>query len=544
MENFNLNELANIDIEPIQVGDIVKGRIIKIDKDMIYVDIGYKMEGKINSSEFNLRPALNDELDVLVLKQDEIKGDIILSHKQAMFTKAWDNIVELYDTSPYISGKIIEKMDNGYKVDIGIPGLLPFRYIRRVDDFQQIEDKQLMFKILEINDKTKKIILSRSHYLNEVNEKMKKDILDTIEEGSILEGIIKNIKKFGVFVDLGGIDAFIPKNELSWSRNVDPDKIVSINEKVKGSVLSFDKEKERIMLSLKKLLPNPWTTIDEKFQVGMIAKGTIVNIINSGVFVELDPGIEGYISIENLSWAKHIKTPYDIVKKNNLVEFKILSIDKLNKKISLGLKQVLPNPWDGIVSKYFVGQKLTVKIKNIAKNGAYVEIDENVEGFIDLYDVSWVKHYRSAREAFKKGDTLSAVIIDVDTDTQLIKLSLKQLLVNPWQIVEEKMRTNTVVTASVIKIMERGALVELDDDIKGFIPVTHYDLYPVNNQKTYLKKDDKVKCLIIDIDERKKTAICSPKAYKKSIANQEMEQYIKKAPTETVKLGEFIKINR
>ena len=544
MENFELNELENVEINPVQEGDIINGKIIKIEKDLVYLDIGYKMEGKIDLSEFEREPKVNDSLEVLVLKQDEINGNIILSHKQAEFIKVWNNVNELFNTSPYISGKITEEMDNGYKVDIGIPALLPFSHIKRVNNFEEIKEKQLMFKIIDIKDRTKKVILSRRLYLNEINNKKKKEILETIEEGSVLEGIVKNIKNFGIFVDLCGIDAFIPKSELAWSRNVDPDKIVSINEKVKGSVLSFDKNEEKILLSLKKLQSNPWNTIDKKFQEGMIAKGTIVKIINSGVFVELEPGIEGYISKENLTWAKYIKTPFEVVKKNDIVEFKISSIDKLNKKITLDLKHVLPNPWDEISTKYFVGQKLTVKIKHLVKEGTYVEIEENVEGYIDLRDVSWVKNYRSARDAFKRGDTISAVIIDMDSEKQLIKLSPKQLLINPWQIVEEKMNTRTIVTANIIKIIERGAIVKLEDDLKGFIPISHFDTYPVKEPAVYFKKNDKVKCLIIDIDENKKTAICSPKAYKKSIEKKEMEQYIKTQPTETAKLGDLINISK
>ncbi len=541
MENFNLNELENAEITPIQEGDIINGRIIKIDKDLVYIDIGYKMEGKIDLSEFNQKPNINDELEVLVLKQDEINGDIILSHKQAKFMKTWNSTLDLFSNSPYISGRIAEKLSNGYEVDIGIPGFLPFSHIKRVDDFNEIKDKQLMFKILDINEKSKKIILSRKLYLNEANAKKKKEILETIEEGTILEGIVKNIKNFGIFVDLGGIDAFIPKNELSWSRNANPNKVVSINQQIKASVLSFSKKDERIVLSLKKLQANPWNSIDEKFQEGMIAKGHVVKIINPGVFIELEPGIEGYISKENLTWAKHIKTPFDVVKENDFVEFKILSIDKANKKISLGLKQVLENPWEEISEKYFVGQKLTAKIKYIVKNGTFVEIDENTEGFIDMNDVSWVKRYRTARDAFKKGDTVSAVIIDIDPEKELIQLSLKQLLVNPWQILKEKMDTKTPVTAAVIKKIEKGAIVKLEDDLKGFIPVTHFDILPVEEPGKYFRINDKVKCLIIDIDENKKTAICSPKAYKKSLAQKDMEQYMQKKSTSTMKLGDFIK---
>lgn len=544
MENFNLDEIEKTELNTIQQGDILTGHVIKISKDTIYLDIGYKMEGKIDASEFQAPPKINDEIEVIVIKTNEVDGDIIISHKQAKFIKVWNHLLQTFETSPYISGKIIEKMENGYEVDIGIPALLPFRHINRVDNVEELKDKQLMFKILDIREKNKRIILSRREYLNEINEKKKKEIFETIQEGAVLEGVVKNIKDFGIFIDLGGIDAFIPRTELSWSKNVIPNEIVSVNQQIKGNVIFYSKKEEKITLSLKNLIANPWNDIDKKYQEGMIAKGKIVKIINSGAFVELETGIDGYISKENLTWTKHIKSPFDVVKKNDQIEFKILNIDKINKKISLGLKQVLQNPWDEITKKYFVGQKLTTRVKYIVNNGAYVEIDENIEGYINIDDVSWIKRYQSGKDAFKKGSTVSAVITDIDPNAQLIKLSLKQLLVNPWQILKEKMETKTAVTATVTKTTKSGTFIKLENDMNGFIPYNHYDIHYVKELMTFFKKNEKVTCFIINIDERKKLAICSSKAYKKSIANKEMEQYIKKEDVGTAKLGDFFKLKK
>ncbi|MBU1077144.1 MAG: S1 RNA-binding domain-containing protein [Spirochaetes bacterium] len=544
MDNFNLDELEKSELTPVQKGDIITGKVIKVSKDTIYLDIGYKMEGKIDAVEFNAPPNIGDEVEVLVVSTDEVNGDIFISRKEAQFIKAWTHIQEIFDTSPYITGEITDKLENGYQVDIGLPALLPFSHIRRTDNFDELKNKQLMFKILDIKEKSRKVILSRRLYLNEVSEKKKKEIFESIEEGKVFEGIVKNIKNFGVFIDLGGIDAFIPKTELTWSKNVNPNDVVKIDQQVKGSVISFSKKEGKITLSMKNLMPNPWNTIEEKYQEGMIAKGKVVKIINSGAFIEMEPGIEGYISNENLTWTRHIKSPFDIVKVNDPVEFKILNINKINKKISLGLKQVLPNPWDEISKKYFVGQKLTIKIKHITKTGAFVQIDKDVEGFIDVDDVSWIKKYRDSYDAFKKGATVSAVITDVDIKTQLIKLSLKQLLVNPWQILKEKMDNRTPVTVTVSTITKRGSYVRMEDDLQGFIPYTHYDNEYIEDLMTYFKKNDKVTCVIVSIDDKKKLAICSAKVYKKTTADKEMEQYIKKEPIGTAKLGDFFNLKK
>lgn len=544
MENFNMDALDSTEFTSISKGDIITGKIVKISGDTVFLDIGYKMEGKIDASEFESSPKMNDNIEVIVVKVNEINGDIVVSYKQAQFMKAWNNIMELYNSSPYISGKIYEKAEKGYIVDIGLPALLPFSHMKRIDDINEVKDKQLMFKIIDIRSKNKKVIVSRRLYLNEISEKKRKEIFSDIEEGQVLEGIVKNIKNFGIFVDLGGIDAFVPKTELSWSRNTNPSDIVTINQAVKGSIISFDKKEEKITLSVKKLLPNPWNELSNKYQEGMIAKGKIVKIINSGAFVELEPGIEGYIAKENLTWTKHIKSPFDVVKVNDNVEFKILNIDKINKKIALGLKQILPNPWNEIAKKYMVGQKLTVKIKHVIRTGAFVEIENDIEGFIDIYDVSWVKNYRNSKDAFKKGETVSAVITDIEPENQLIKLSLKQLLVNPWQILEEKMETKTPVEVTINNITPRGSYVKIDKDMQGYIPNNQYDIQYVEDPVNYFKKNDKVTCIISKIDDKRKLAICSVKMYKQSIADKEMQQYLQKEAGETAKLGDFFNLKK
>ncbi|MDD5066507.1 MAG: S1 RNA-binding domain-containing protein [bacterium] len=563
MENFNMEQLENAKVTSINKGDIVTGKVLKVDSNTVFVDIGYKMEGKIDISEFNSPPRMNDEIEVMVIEKDEYIGELLLSYKQAKFMKAWKNILEIYNDTKYISGIIERKLNNGYEVDIGIIAFLPFSQIRHTENFEDLREKQLMFKIIDIKQKFNKVILSRRQYVEEVNEKNRKETLEKIEEGQIIEGVVKNITRFGVFLDINGIDALIPRSELSWSINVDPKDIVAINQKIKAMILNFDKRLGKITLSLKNLQSNPWNTVDEKYQEGMIAKGKVLKIINSGVFIELEPGIEGFIAKENLTWAKHIKSPFEVLTGNDLVEFKILKIDKMNKKIALGLKQILPNPWMEISKKYYVGQKISGKVKFIVKNGAYIEIDENIEGFLDLNDVSWTKKFITGFDAFKKGEVINAVITDISAESQLLKLNLKQLLVNPWEVLNEKITSKMPVDVTVDKVMARGSYIKMENDLNGFIPATHYDYYHSREQyhgkEQYhikeqqhhkeqppetLHKGDKVKCLIIDIDQRNKLAICSIKEYKRTIAEKEMEKYIKKDSSGGMKLGDMINLNQ
>jgi len=540
MEDVNLEDAA---VREVVKGDIIKGKVVQITDDGVYLDIGAKVEGRIPITEFDYSPKLGDEIEVLVVKNNETQGEIELSKNRAEFIKIWNNIKEIYNDTGYISGRIIKKLSNGYEVDIGIPGFLPFSQIKKVKDIKEIKDKPLMFKILRLDNRRKKVILSRKEYIKETTEKRKQEIFSNIKEGDIIEGIVKNITNFGVFVDLGGVDALIPQKELSWKRFVSPDDVVVVNQKIKGMVMLINKEKERIVLSHKNTLPNPWSNIEERYQIGMIAKGKIVEIKDYGVFVELEEGIDGFINLDNLTWAKHTKKPNEIVSIGDEVNVKILDIDKINKKIKLGLKQVLPNPWDKIGDKYNVGQKVKVKVKKITGTGAYAEIenDKEIEGFIELAEVSWTKKYNHGREAFKKGQPLTAVVLDIDKSRNLLKLGLRQLETNPWHLLKEKVNSNKPVDCVVQKVVSRGAYVLIDKKMEGFIPLSHFAERKIENPKKYLRRGEKLRCLVLEIDEKKKRAILSLKEYRKMKIQEEMSKYIKKEPTEKMKLGDMIK---
>ncbi len=543
MDKINLDDSTAREVEK---GEIVKGKVVQITKEGVYLDIGAKVEGRIPIQEFDFTPKIGEEIDVLIVENNEMTGEIELSKNQADFVKAWKNVEDIYNGFGYISGVITKKMDNGYEVDIGVPAFLPFSHMKMVENLKDIQDKSLMFKILKINKKNKSVVVSRREYINEINSKKKEEIFSTVKEGDILEGIVKNIQDFGVFIDLGGVDGLIPRKELSWQRFKDPENVVSINQKIKGSVIMIDKEKERIVLSYKNTQPNPWSDIDKHYQIDMIAKGKVAEIKEFGVFVELENGIDGFISKDNLSWAQHTKSPKEVVSIGDEVEVKILDIDKLEKKIKLGLKQIMPNPWNKVEEKYNVGQKVNVRVKRITGSGAYVEIEgENeLEGFIELKDVSWVKKIKHGKNAFKRGQKLEAVILDIDRYQSVIKFGLKQLEVNPWNILKEKMEKKESVECVVKRVNNGGAAVVVNDVLDGFIPVSHFSERRIEKPKSYLKRGQKLRCAVVEVDELRKVAILSLREYNKIKSQEEMKKYLKHDKTEKMRLGDMIKLGK
>ncbi|MBN1898573.1 MAG: 30S ribosomal protein S1 [Spirochaetes bacterium] len=541
MQDINLDETI---IRKIEKGELVKGHVVQITNEGVYLDIGAKIEGRIPIGEFDYSPKIGDEIEVLVIKKNESAGEIELSKEQAAFIKAWENIETIHNDTGYISGTFIEKLSNGYTVDIGIEAFLPFSQIKKVDDFEELKDKTFMFKIIRLDKRKGRVILSRREYIKENTRMKKEDLFSRLSEGDIIEGVVKNIKDFGIFVDLGGIDGLVPKKELSWKRFASCEDIVSINQKVKAIVISIDKKTERIVLSHKSVIPNPWSHIEEHLQIGMMARGKVVDIKPYGAFVEIEEGIDGFISLENLTWARHTKKPEELLSIGDEVQVKILDIDKITKKIKLGLKQVFPNPWDKVNEKYNVGQKLNVRIKRITGSGAYVEIadDKNIEGFIELAEVSWTKKFNHGKQAFKKGESLTAVVVDIDKARNLVKMGLKELEVNPWHILQEKSQSRQPVDCIVQKVFSRGAVVLVENKMEGFIPLSHFSDRKVEHPEAFLKKGEKIKCLILEIDEKKKRAVLSLKEYRKIKSQEEISQYLKKEPTEKMSIGDMINL--
>ena len=545
MNEFDMSDIFNDTyIQEITPGKIIKGKVVQITSDGIYLDVKSKIEGKIKLEEFEVYPQIGDELEVLVLQKDERSGEVLLSKVEADRIKAWKNIVDIYNTSKYISGKIVKKLNNGYEVDIGLPAFLPLNHIKNVKNLEEIKDKLLMFKILKINLKNKKVIVSRNEYLKEVNEKRIEEIFNTYKVGDVIEGIVKNITNFGAFIDIGGVDVLIPKSELSWRRFFKTEEVLKLNEKIKAVIISIDKDKKKILASYKNLLPNPWAEVDKNYQVGMIAKGKVVEVNNYGAFVEFDDGIYGFMSIDNMTWAKHIKTPSELVSLNDIVEVKILEIDKINHKIKLGLKQVFQSPLEKEDSKYKIGSQFEVIIKRIIGTGAYVEIsgDNEIEGFIPIQEVSWTKKFQHGKMAFRKGEKHKAVVINLDKTRNLVIFSLRQLLPNPWNDLKKKMEKKEPIECKIKNITKRGAYVEINNEIEAFLPVSHFAQHKIENYKNYFHKGQKVNCLIIDLNEKSKSIIVSAKEYNKKKAEEEIAKYIKKEPTEKVKLGDIIKI--
>jgi len=536
-------ELEKAEIKEINRGEIITGKVVYIKGDTVYLDIGYKFEGRVPIEEFGENiPRVGDEVEVLVVKKDPLTGEVILSKKEAQAEKAWRNIIEIYN-SPfrYISGKIIaKKNEKGYIVDLGdITGFLPAREIRKIQDIEEVKDKLLMFKIINLNKARRTIILSRRQYQREVNEQKRKQILSSVNEGDIIEGVVKNITRFGVFIDLGGFDALIPKSEIGWSRKLRPEKIFKINEKIKAYVFKVDREEEHIYLSRKRLLPDPWKEIENKYKPGEVYTGTVIELTGRGAWIELEEGVEGYLPVENISFAPHIRSAKEFLKLNEEIKVKLFEIDKHNQQIILSIKDFRKNPWKEINKKYRPGNKVKAPIKVYASDGVYLELEPEIEGFIPLEEVSWIKTFRTPREAFPEKTKVEAVIYEIDKKNNLVKLSIRRLTRNPWQVFEEKMKNKIPVSVKLHKITPKGAHGKVDG-IPAFIPVSHFSERHVDDPLRYFKKGQVIKVMVIEVNPDRKQITVSPREYTKFIAQKELKQYIKEEPTSTFSLQDIL----
>ncbi len=427
-------ELYEESLKTFQEGEVVKGRIVGVDKEFVMIDIGYKSEGRIPISEFltptgEITAQTGEWVDVLIEKRDDEEGDILLSKERAAKILVWDEISRIYRDDGVIEGKIVGKVKGGLTVDIGIPAFLPGSQIdlQPIRDMDHLLGESFPFKILKYNKKRNNVVLSRRVLLEKEREEQRNAILDTLENDQVLEGVVKNITDYGIFIDLGGIDGLLHVTDMSWGRASHPSELCKVGDKMQVKVLNFDRERHRVSLGLKQLHPDPWTTVTERYPIGRKVKGKIVNLTDYGAFVELENGVEGLIHVSEMSWTQKVKHPSKIVSVGEIVEAVVLSVDPDKKRISLGMKQVEPNPWDVIAEKYPEGTVIEGKIKNITDFGLFIGIDEGIDGLVHISDISWIKRVRHPSELYKKGQEIQAKVLHIDKDQERFSLGIKQL---------------------------------------------------------------------------------------------------------------------
>ena len=457
---------------------VVDGKVISVDKKEVVVNIGYKSDGIIPASEFRYNPDLKigDSVEVYVESAEDKKGQLILSHKKARLSKAWDRVNAALEAEEIVQGFIKCRTKGGMIVDVfGIEAFLPGSQIdvHPIRDYDQFVGKTMEFKIVKINQEFRNVVVSHKALIEAELEAQKKEIIGKLEKGQILEGTVKNITSYGVFVDLGGVDGLIHITDLSWGRVDDPKKVVELDQKINVVILDFDDEKKRIALGLKQLTPHPWDALDAELKVGDHVKGKVVVIADYGAFVEIQPGVEGLIHVSEMSWSQHLRSAQEFLKVGDEVEAVILTLDRDERKMSLGIKQLKEDPWEAIEAKYPVGSKHNAKVRNFTNFGVFVELEEGVDGLIHISDLSWTKKVKHPSEFTQVGAPIDVVVLDIDKENRRLSLGHKQLEDNPWDVFEEKYTVGSIHTGKITELLEKGAVVALDENVEGFATPKH-----------------------------------------------------------------------
>ena len=490
--------------------EVVEGTVIAINKREVVVNIGFKSDGVISTSEFRYNPDLKvgDKVEVYIENQEDKKGQLVLSHKQARATRSWERVNEALENDEIIKGYIKCRTKGGMIVDVfGIEAFLPGSQIdfKTPRDYDVFVGKTMEFKVVKINHEFKNVVVSHKALIEAELEAQKKEIISHLEKGQVLEGTVKNITSYGVFVDLGGVDGLIHITDLSWGRVNHPEEIVSLDQKINVVILDFDEEKRRIALGLKQLTPHPWDKLDADLKVGDKVKGTVVVMADYGAFVEIAPGVEGLIHVSEMSWSQHLRSAQDFLKVGDEVEAVVLTLDREERKMSLGIKQLRPDPWETIEEKYPVGSKHNAKIRNFTNFGIFVEIEEGVDGLVHISDLSWTKKIKHPSEFTQIGAELEVVVLGIDKENRRLSLGHKQLEENPWDVFEEKFTVGSIHQGTIIEMQDRGAVVELEDGVQGFATPKHL----IKEDGSQAKLNDKIDFKVIEFNKESKRIILS-----------------------------------
>jgi small subunit ribosomal protein S1 len=511
-------QLYEQSLQDLEEGEIVRGRVLKIDDKEVTVDVGFKSEGVIPVEEFpDLEGVkVGDEIEVFLEKTENQDGLVVLSKQRADFVKVWDRVKSAADKGELVEGRLVRKIKGGVVVDLyGVEAFLPGSQIalRQVQNVDSLIGQSMDFKIIKLNKRRRNIVVSRRSVLEEHRAKQKSEIIQELAKDQIREGVVKNITDFGAFVDLGGIDGLLHITDMSWGRVSHPSELVSIGERIKVKVLSFDPEKERISLGMKQLTPYPWEDVDKRYTVTQRVKGRVVSITDYGAFVELEKGIEGLIHISEMSWTRHVRHPSKVVAIGDEVETMILKIDKENEKISLGLKQIEPDPWLTLDQRFPIGTKLQGKVRNLTNFGAFVEIEEGIDGLVHISDMSWTRRVSHPSEILKKGDKIDVVVLAIDKDARRISLGLKQVSDDPWPTLAERYLPDMLVKGKVVRLLDRGAIVDLEDGIEGFIPLSQLGIENLKKPSDSFKPGDELELKVTRVDAQAHRIILSARAW-------------------------------
>ncbi len=509
-EREEFEKMYDKTLSTVKVNEVVEGTVISMNKREVVINIGYKSEGVVSLNEFRYNPDLKigDKVEVYVESQEDKKGQLVLSHKKARALKSWDRVNEALEKDEIIKGYIKCRTKGGMIVDVfGIEAFLPGSQIdvKPIRDYDIYVGKTMEFKVVKINHEFKNVVVSHKALIEAELEQQKKEIIAKLEKGQILEGTVKNITSYGVFIDLGGVDGLIHITDLSWGRINHPEEIVQLDQKLQVVILDFDDEKKRIALGLKQLTAHPWDSLDPNLKVGDKVKGRVVVMADYGAFVEIAPGVEGLIHVSEMSWSQHLRSAQEFLKVGDEVEAVILTLDREERKMSLGMKQLKPDPWEKIEEKYPVGSKHNAKVRNFTNFGVFVEIEEGVDGLIHISDLSWTKKIKHPAEFTNIGDDIEVVVLEIDKENRRLSLGHKQLEENPWEVFETVFMPDSIHEGTIIEINDKGAVVALQYGVEGFVTPKHL----VKEDGTSAKVDEKLPFKVIEFSKSAKKIILS-----------------------------------
>lgn len=543
-EFLALAKLYSESFRDVKEGELLKGKIVRIQGDSVILDVGFKSEGAIAKTEFQNPDdiKIGREVEVVLESVEDQEGNLVLSKQRADFLKIWERVLSAHETGEIIQGKIIRRIKGGMVVDLfGMEAFLPGSQIdiRPIRDFDIFVGQTMDFKVVKVNVPTENVVVSHKVLVEEEISDQRNAILNSLEKGQILEGVVKAITDFGVFVDLGGVDGLVHITDLSWGRINHPSEVVKLDETIKIVVTDYDEEKKRISLSLKKLLPHPWENIDEKLKIGDKVSGRVVSLTEYGAFIEIEKGIEGLIHNSEMSWTQHVKHPSQVVAMGQIVEAVVLSLDREEKKISLGIKQMEPDPWQTLMQKYPVGSHHSGIARNLTNFGVFIELEPGVDGLVHISDLSWTKKIRHPGEVVKKGERLEVTVLGVDVEQRKISLGHKQIQENPWDVFERSYSIGSITEGKVVRIIEKGLIAELPDKVDGFVPAALLAPIKIKNVANHFPIDDIIPLKVIEFDKENKKIVLSALAVLKEKSEDEIRAYLDKHKMDRVSVSEI-----
>jgi small subunit ribosomal protein S1 len=539
----SFEEMFESSMQELNVGDVVLGTIVQVTDDHVVVDVGYKSEGVISLSEFkdeegNIDVKVGDEVDVLFERRENDSGLIGLSKEKADRQKIWSSLEE----GAVVEGRIVGRIKGGLTVDIGINAFLPGSQVdlRPVRNLEKLLGASFDFKIIKLNKRRGNIVLSRRVLLEEQRESMRSETLETLSEGQEVEGIVKNLTDYGSFIDLGGIDGLLHITDMSWGRVNHPSDVLSVGEKIKVKILKYDRERERVSLGLKQITPDPWLEVESIYPVGAKVQGKVVSLTDYGAFIELQDGVEGLIHVSEMSWTKRIKHPNKLLTVGDEVETVVLALDIPNRRISLGLKQIEPNPWEVIGEKFPIGTIIEGQVKNITDFGVFVGVDEGIDGLVHISDLSWTKRVKHPSEIFKKGDTVKAVVLNIDRENERFSLGLKQLTPDPWESIPVKYAPGTIVRGKATSVTDFGVFLEIEEGIEGLIHVSELSQEKVETPKDVANVGDEFEAAVLNVDTVDRKIALSVKQLNTHKEKAEVQEFLGAQKQATSNLGALL----